>query len=191
MKKREQTKNSPRIRIGPVAQVLLGTIAGAGIITIAVCAPNALQLLKPFFKNKKYSSKQVINRNIESLVLTGLVKKTISIDGEVVLELTRRGVWESAIHSVNTYPKKPVWDGKWRVVIFDVPNTQSKLRGELTRGMRMYGFKLLQKSVWIYPYQCDDFVKMLRTHLELKDSVLHMTVSSMEDEKKWKKSFKL
>lgn len=191
MKKREQTENTLRIRVGPVAQILLGTIAGAGIITVAVCAPNALHLLKPFFKNKKYSSKQVIARNIESLVRTGLVKKSISTDGEVVLELTERGVWESAIHSVNTNSKKLVWDGKWRVVIFDVPNTQSKLRGELTRGMRMYGFKLLQKSVWIYPYQCNDFVKILRTHLELKDSVLYMTVSSMEDEKKWKKSFKL
>lgn len=47
-------------------------------------------------------------------------------------------------------PKK--WDGKWRIIIFDVPE---KLKGkrELLRGeLKAYGFLQIQKSVLAYPH---------------------------------------
>ena len=180
-----------KVHIGPVAEVILGVIAVTGVISIAVCAPNALQLLKPFFKKKKYSPRASVARNIESLISSGLVKRTYSKDGEHRLELTRRGKWEAGIRSALPGQKKKKWDGKWRVVIFDVPNTKTNMRIELTRGMRMYGFELLQKSVWIYPYDCNDFVKILREHLDLKENVTHLTTNSFEGDEKYRKKFEI
>jgi phenylacetic acid degradation operon negative regulatory protein len=180
-----------RMRVSYVGEVLLVTIATAGIIGLAVCAPNALQLLKPFFKKKKYSPKQAIQRNIESLVRTGLVSKRVNTQGKIVLELTRRGKWEAMLRAQKDIDDKKKWDKKWRFVIFDVPNTKSNLRAELTRGMKLYGFHQLQKSIWIYPYPCDDFVTVLRDHLELLDHVLYVTTDSFRGDKKVKKYFKL
>ena len=188
MKKKEKDVNY-KVHIGPVAEVVLTTIALAGVVTLAVCAPNAMILLKPFLKEKKYSPKRAVNKSIESLVRTGLVEKKINENGEVTLELTKRGRWESLIRG--NLEKKPVWDNKWRIVIFDVPDTKSKLRDELRRGMRLYGFQLLQKSVWIYPYPCDDFVKIIREYLEIKEDVLQVTAVSFEQDKMYRKLFKL
>jgi len=178
-----------KMRLGPVGETILATIAVASLVTVAVCVPNALQLLKPFFKKKKYSPKQAVTRNIESLIRTGLVKKSINANGELVLELTHKGKWEHMLRSKNSGKVK--WDDKWRVVIFDVPSTKNALRDQLTRGMRFYGFKLLQKSVWIYPYECDEFISILRKHFGLIDDVIYLTVSKLEHDKKWKKEFKL
>lgn len=180
-----------RLKVGPVAEAILGTIAAAGVISIAVCAPNALQILRPFFKEKKYSPKRAVDKSIESLIKTGLVKREWNRNGDPVLTLTRRGKWESFLRRKLDDKKTMKWDGKWRVVIFDVPNSKAKLRQELRRGMRLYGFLMLQKSVWIYPYPCDEFVAILREHLELADDVLYLTVSFLENDKKYQKKFKL
>jgi DNA-binding transcriptional regulator PaaX len=47
------------------------------------------------------------------------------------------------------------WDGHWRLVLFDVPNTQAKLRNRLRTQLRRWGFGWLQNSVWISPDAVD------------------------------------
>ena len=44
------------------------------------------------------------------------------------------------------------WDGKWRILIFDVPEKIRGKRDFLRKELRNFGFYLLQKSVWAYPY---------------------------------------
>jgi phenylacetic acid degradation operon negative regulatory protein len=43
------------------------------------------------------------------------------------------------------------WDGKWRLVIFDVPTCQNTQRERLRRYLRSKAFGYLQNSVWITP----------------------------------------
>lgn len=44
-----------------------------------------------------------------------------------------------------------LWDGYWRMVLFDVPSAQNAQRERLRRYLRDRGFGYLQKSVWITP----------------------------------------
>jgi DNA-binding transcriptional regulator PaaX len=43
------------------------------------------------------------------------------------------------------------WDGRWRLVLFDVPMEQHIHRGRLRRYLHAKGFGCLQGSVWITP----------------------------------------
>lgn len=43
------------------------------------------------------------------------------------------------------------WDGRWRLVLFDVPETQRALRQRLRHQLRTFGFGYLQNSAWITP----------------------------------------
>src|SRR5439155_10688504 len=47
------------------------------------------------------------------------------------------------------------WDGRWRLVLFDLPNAQSTLRNRLRMQLRRLGFGWLQNSVWISPDPLD------------------------------------
>jgi phenylacetic acid degradation operon negative regulatory protein len=44
-----------------------------------------------------------------------------------------------------------LWDGQWRLVLFDVPTGQNALRERLRRYLRDQAFGYLQNSVWITP----------------------------------------
>jgi len=41
------------------------------------------------------------------------------------------------------------WDGRWRIVIFDIPEQRRVIRNLLRRNLKKWGFTHLQKSVWI------------------------------------------
>jgi len=43
------------------------------------------------------------------------------------------------------------WDGSWRVVVFDLPETRRKDRHRLWRALRARKLGVLQRSVWIWP----------------------------------------
>jgi len=43
------------------------------------------------------------------------------------------------------------WDGKWRLVLFDIPTGQNAQRERLRRYLRDKGFGYVQNSVWITP----------------------------------------
>lgn len=51
-----------------------------------------------------------------------------------------------------SYNKQQRWDGKWRLVIFDVPERIRDRRNLLRKELSTLGFYQLQKSVWVTPY---------------------------------------
>lgn len=74
-------------------------------------------------------------------------------NNKIIYALTEEG--EKAAENIKSKlekmkPKK--WDGKWRVIVFDVPE---KLRGKrdiLRKELNNFGFMQLQRSVWAYPF---------------------------------------
>ncbi len=107
--------------------------------------------------------------------------------------LTKKGKnyvaqWELRGYKVKK-PKK--WDKKWRVVIFDIPEKRKQLRGEVRTILTGIGFVRLQDSVWIYPYNCEEFVVLLKAELGLGRDVLYLIVDRVEDDRALRIHFKL
>ncbi|MBI5530204.1 MAG: hypothetical protein HY918_01760 [Candidatus Doudnabacteria bacterium] len=55
--------------------------------------------------------------------------------------------------------KKPVKDGVWKMVIFDIPEKQKKVRGVLRAKLKQLQFKKWQNSIWISPYALDEEIE--------------------------------
>jgi phenylacetic acid degradation operon negative regulatory protein len=48
------------------------------------------------------------------------------------------------------------WDGKWRLVLFDLPAAEGTARNRLRNMLRQHGFGWLQNSVWVSPHPLPD-----------------------------------
>ncbi len=57
------------------------------------------------------------------------------------------------------------WDGVWRVVTFDVPETRRRERKLLWQSLRARKFGLLQRSVWVWPHPVETILKEI-IHVE-------------------------
>ncbi|MBI5220608.1 MAG: CRISPR-associated endonuclease Cas2 [Candidatus Liptonbacteria bacterium] len=88
--------------------------------------------------------------------------------------------------------KRPIaWDGKWRLVIFDIPHDQRRARDAFREKLTDLGFHQLQKSVFIIPFPCEKELDFIMTYWNVQDHVLLLYVSSFEGEAKLKHHFGL
>ncbi len=189
MHHKQQKHRKPRI--GPISGAIIASIALLGIVPFLALFPGMAYVIAPFIRKRKRPRKHSIQASVESLVDSGLVRKLISKDGSVQLELTQKGKWEALLRSKSSDIKNEKWDKLWRVVIFDVPQEKNKMRHELRRAMKLYGFKMLQQSVWVYPYACDNFIEILKSHLGVSNDVLYMKVSYIENDRHLQNEFKI
>lgn len=87
--------------------------------------------------------------------------------------------------------KNEKWDGKWRIMLFDIPEKKRRHRDGLRMMLKAIGFKEFQKSVWIYPYQVPNFLKEILFEEEVKHYTRLITATSIEYDKDLKRLFKV
>ena len=147
----------------PIQTIVLRTLYVSGVIGTALIAPNAVKLFKDI--GGKENRKRLyyrIGQARRRLEHKGLIR--VHKGGAVLTEQGRKMVGKIIVTRYEI--KEPIfWDGKWRVVIFDVREKRRKVRNVLRVLLGNAGFKRLQDSVWIFPYPCDEFVELVRAQL--------------------------
>lgn len=87
------------------------------------------------------------------------------------IELTDHGKRRLSSYFIKNKLKLPAnrrWDGKWRVVMFDIAEG-NKVGRDVFRGtLKRLGFYPLQKSVFVYPYECYKEIVFIRDFYGLK-----------------------
>ena len=63
------------------------------------------------------------------------------------------------------------WDGKWRVVIFDIPQELHNKRNRFRKRLKLLGFYMVQKSVFAFPYPCEGELAGYCIELDISDYV--------------------
>lgn len=91
----------------------------------------------------------------------------------------------------NYQPHKERWDGHWRIIFFDIPEKQRRMRDELRDMLKTIGFKEFQQSVWIYPYRVPNFLKEILFEERIKHFTRFITTKHIEYDKDLRKVFKL
>ena len=69
---------------------------------------------------------------------------------------------ESLIGSISK--KKPTWDGKWTVLMFDMPTQETNKRLRLVHILKRIGFVQVQMSCYVFPYDILALEKFLQKH---------------------------
>ena len=87
--------------------------------------------------------------------------------------------------------KKAKWDGRWRVIIFDIPERIKKWREYLRGELKRIGFHPLQESVYITPYPVTGELDELLKEWNLRKHFRYLTVSEIDNPKEFKIIFGL
>ena len=148
-----------------IQRAILDTLSFAALSGIAIAAPNALQALQKLGLIDLIGKNS--NRSLYSLVKQGYVEFKTGSSGKKFLTITEKGKKKLRSFELNDFKlKKPKrWDKKWRIIIFDIKEKERKKRNELRNYLYRIGFKKLQNSVWVYPYDCEDLLMLLKADL--------------------------
>jgi DNA-binding transcriptional regulator PaaX len=177
-------------------EVILRTLYVGGVLSLAILAPNALQMIKQIKKNgtvRNLSNQQYyIKSKLPQLEQNGYVRFDKQKHSKVI-SLTKKGEQELQKYLLSDLKiKKPKkWDGKWRIVTFDVVIGKNKLRNLLRLHLKRLGFIQFQKSIWILPYECEEIIVLLKSHLKFGKEVLYARVEYIEGDVFLKKQFNI
>lgn len=169
----------------------LMAIGLVGTIAVMAVAPNMFQLLGKTgaLARLKYRSKGVLARlkykgEIEFIERDGKKYARLTDLGEKVLNLQRE-----KLNLAENKPKK--WDRRYRLVMFDIPEKRKQIREHLRFEMQEVGFLRIQDSAWVYPYDCEEFIALLKADLHIGRDVLYAIVEEIEDDARIRKHFNL
>ncbi len=178
------------LRATKVALAVLKVIAGAGLLSMALCAPNALQALGMF--DKRYRRQSHINDVLNRLVRRGFVRVVREGKGRTV-SLTTKGEryltdYEDGRREL---PRPKKWDGKYRILIFDIWERQRQKRDALRGFLIRLGFVRLQDSVWVYPHECEEIMALLKSRFRVGNGLLYLVAESIENDRWLRREFNL
>lgn len=170
-------------------KAILQTVKAAALVGVAIAAPNvpaALYKLGIIRFDKQDSS--TVSRTRRQLIRSGYIGEQNGF-----LRITAKGqTMLRKLEMSETLKRRPRrWDGRWRMLIFDVPEYRKGIREKIRRSLDHIGFVRVQDSVWIYPYDCEDFIVLLKADFKIGKDVLYMIVDELEGDRWLKKHFDL
>lgn len=141
------------------------------------------ELVEEFFRAHK--ARKHLKQSLRRLMAHGLVQKrgnklTPTSRG-TVLFLRRRGEVKD----------REKWDGKWRLISFDVPVKNNYQRAQLRGFLKEFNFFQLQKSVWVCPSYLTEAFWRLVVHYGLDKYCKVMLVEIIEGDEELRRYFKL
>ena len=183
-----ETESRSRAKRNQLKKIVLETIKAVGILGVGLIAPNVVGAMVKIGLLEHPRRKELIHRSIDRLYAQGLLKHAHG-----GLMLTEKGLKALLALELKSFQgKKPSsWDGKWRVLIFDIPEEQRKLRDDIRRTLISNGFIRIQDSVWVYPYECEDWVNLWKAELKVGKELLYLIVDSIEGDSLLKRRFDL
>jgi len=172
-----------------VQRIVLQTIAAAGVMGVAVVAPNVLGAMYKLGIPLSIRQDNTVARARKRLVEKGLLSYERG-----KLRLTNKGSRALKHTDFSKYGQQNIrrrWDGRWRLIVFDIPEKKRVLRDKIRNILVAVGFIRLQDSVWIYPYNCEKLITLLKAELKIGKDLLYIIADEIEYDTPYRTHFKL
>ncbi|MDI6602754.1 MAG: CRISPR-associated endonuclease Cas2 [Patescibacteria group bacterium] len=109
------------------------------------------ELHKFWYERRKRQDRKNFSQLIYYLKKKGYIKIKNLEQKQAVL-ITKKGADKVLKIKFKIQEKKKRPDGKWQMIIFDIPERKRHLRDLLREYLHLLGYKMLQQSVWVCPY---------------------------------------
>jgi len=196
--KLSEEKVNPRVK-EVIALLGAGTILAASVVFPGL--PIALKTVmddrqKAEWKRRRKKWERFNKWRLRAILKRLHQQKVVKIeekDGQSIISLTEKGKTKYLKYKLEemVVKKPPKWDGKWRLVIYDIAKTKRNAQQAFRETIKRLKFLCLQKSVYLYPYPCEDEIEFLRQYYQIGDGVVLLTIEGLENEEVYKKYFGL
>lgn len=123
-----------------------------------------------------------ITRSLKGLREAGLIENISSPRNEYA-RLTKEG--KKKVHSLeldnDTTLVNTSWDGFWRIILLDLPESRKSERESLRYLLKKAGFVCLKNSAWISPYPFEHLFMNIKKDLGLTTEIVIIVTDNIDD----------
>jgi phenylacetic acid degradation operon negative regulatory protein len=123
---------------------------------------------------------QIIFSSLGRLVNKGLVAKKTR-RAETYYSITSYGinVLNKTLDNIKRQDNKDTWDGRWHIVIFDIPETKRKLRDSLRNLLKDLCYGMLTSSVWLSPWRQEESIKRFIKRNNMVEQIFYLETGEL------------
>lgn len=159
---------------------VLRVVGITGFIVASLIVPSLPKSLMYIVKQWKNISSGDLGRIIKRLEKQRMVNIK-EVNGQIQIEITEKGKHRLLEYDFeNIKIKKRIRDGKWRLVIFDIPENKKNSRDVFRKKLLQLGFIRVQDSVWASAFPCKNEVDFLCNYLDISDFVTLASLNKIE-----------
>lgn len=159
---------------------VLKVIAAGGIIVGTAAMPALPMILVNAVKLWKDIKREDLGRIIKRLEKQEMISINEKAD-KISIEITEKGKRRLLEYDFENLQRKSTKrDGKWRLIIFDIPEGKKKSRDAFRRKLIQIGCIRLQDSVFVSAFPCKNEVDFLSHYLQISDFVTLLIVDKIE-----------
>lgn len=159
---------------------ILNTLSGKPALKVTdLKAEIGGKLTKKPLKTEVYA----INRSIKNLADTGLIERLEGGQSEYA-RLTPKGRIKASSQKLDISSSlvNPAWDGKWRLVLIDLPEDRKAEREALRYLLKKAGFIMLKNSVWASPYPFEFMFENIKKDFGLTSELMIIVTNQVDSE---------
>jgi DNA-binding transcriptional regulator PaaX len=128
-------------------------------------------------------ARYALNRSLRGLREAGLVESHFSGQNDyALLTPTGRRKATSLKLESDTTLLNPNWDGKWRIVLLDLPESRKNERESLRYLLKKAGFVCLKNSAWVSPFPFEHLFMNIKKDLGLSTELMIIVTDSLDPE---------
>src|SRR3989344_5150956 len=180
-------------KLGSAAQKTLLLLAGGLTLGPAGSPTTYFKIVRAMAHDWKKINEEELHQAIKNLYRSKLVSAKKNENGSFTLTITRKGQKVALNYKIENIiiPAMKKWDGKWRMVVFDVPEKYRIGRDALRRALKQIGFLEYQKSVFIHPFECKDEIDFVVEFFRMRPWARIVVAESIDDDLRLKRHFNL
>ncbi len=122
-------------------------------------------------------------RSLKALADGGYVEAISSIGDQSYARLTKAGKQKahSAIIDADTALVSHNWDGKWRIILLDMPESRKNERESLRYLLKKANFVCLKNSAWVSPFPYEHLFTNIKKDLGLTTELTIIVTDTIDE----------
>lgn len=171
-------------KMGPVMRKVVLLLYGGLSLGLNRRPDRYFKIIEDVSKEWKKINQQSLRRAVKRLYRSRIIDAKDNDDDTITLVLSESGYQKALTYNIDSIAIKPMkkWDEKWRVVVFDVPERFKKARNALSLTLQNMGLYRLQKSVFVYPFECKDEIDFVVEFWKVRPFVRYIITYSVDND---------
>ena len=133
-------------------------------------------------KNDRKKTQYAVNRSLRGLVETGAIERHFSGQNDYA-RLSQSGRKKATTLKLESETALlPNWDGQWRIILLDLPESRKSEREALRYLLKKAGFTCLKNSAWISPFPFEHLFMNIKKDLGLTTEMMVIVTSTLDPE---------
>lgn len=168
-----------------IDEILRYAVTGTALAASLALPGLIVGLRKPLEKFLSHLDTRERERELRRIIYKMREQGLLAGSYEHGLQLTQKARKRLDKLSLTDLHAQPVdvWDGRWRIILYDLPKNKDSGRHALVSCLRSYGCLPLQKSTWITPFPCRKDIETICAQFGVDTYVTYFEAVSLDNER--------